>query len=41
MITLSVALLFRSTVAIVSRALFLFLIAWLCLKVPAVIAAAN
>ena len=34
-ITLSVALLFRSTVAIASRALFLFLIAWLCLKVPA------
>lgn len=39
MITVSIALLFRSTVAIASRALFLFLIAWLCLKVPAVIAA--
>src|SRR6266536_1641334 len=39
MITLSVALLFRSTVAIASRALFLFLTAWLCLKVPAVIVA--
>jgi uncharacterized membrane protein len=41
MIAVSVALLLRSTVAIGSRALFLFLIAWLCLKVPAVIAAAN
>jgi len=39
MITVSVALLFRSMVAIASRALFLFLIAWLCLKMPAVIVA--
>jgi hypothetical protein len=39
MITVSVALLFRYTAAIASRALFLFLIVWLCLKVPAVIAA--
>ncbi len=39
MIAVSVALLFRSTVAIASRALFLFLIAWLCLKLPAVVAA--
>lgn len=39
MITVSIALLFPSTVAIASRALFLFLIAWLCLKVPAVMAA--
>src|SRR5690242_7168973 len=39
MIAVSVALLFRSTVAIASRALFLFIIAWLCLKVPAVVAA--
>ena len=35
MIAVSVALLFRSTVAIASRVLFLFLIAWLSLKVPA------
>ena len=39
MITVSVALLFRATVAVASRAVFLFLIAWLCLKVPALIAA--
>lgn len=38
-ITVSVALLFRATVALASRAVFLFLFAWLCLKVPAVIAA--
>src|SRR5882724_3626138 len=39
MIAVSVALLFRSTVAVASRALFLFLIAWLCLKLLAVIVA--
>src|SRR5262249_39334880 len=39
MITVSVALLFRATVAVASRAVFLFFIAWLCLKVPAVTAA--
>jgi uncharacterized membrane protein len=39
MIAASAALLFRSTVAVAARAIFLFLLAWLCLKVPAVIAA--
>src|SRR5881392_1148139 len=39
MIAVSVALLIRATAALAARALFLFLIAWLCLKVPAVIAA--
>jgi uncharacterized membrane protein len=38
MITVSAALLVRSTVALAARAIFLFLLAWLCLKVPAVIA---
>lgn len=39
MIVVSVALLIRTTVALASQALFLFLIAWLCLKLPAVVAA--
>lgn len=39
MIAASVALLFRSTSAIAARALFPFLLAWLCLKVPALIVA--
>jgi uncharacterized membrane protein len=39
MIAVSAALLFRGTVAIAVRAILLFLLAWLCLKVPAVIAA--
>ncbi|MGO4213896.1 hypothetical protein AB4043_24140, partial [Terriglobus sp. YAF25] len=34
-----VALLFRPTVAIASRAVLLFLLAWLCLKIPALIVA--
>jgi uncharacterized membrane protein len=38
MIGTSVALLFRSTVAVAVRVIFLFLLAWLCLKIPAVIA---
>jgi len=38
MIGTSVALLFRSTVAAAVRVIFLFLLAWLCLKIPAVIA---
>ena len=38
MIAVSVALLFRSTVAIAARALFPFLVIWLCLKIPVVIA---
>lgn len=38
MIAVSVALLFRATAAIASRTIFPFLIAWWCLKVPAVIA---
>ena len=41
MIAVSVALLFRSTASIASRALFPFLIAWLCLKIPAIIIAGN
>ena len=36
---ITVALLFRATAAVASRAVFLFLIAWPCLKVPALIAA--
>jgi uncharacterized membrane protein len=39
MIGVSVALLFRSTAAIAARALFPFLVIWLCLKIPALIAA--
>ena len=39
MIAVSVALLFRPTTAIAARAIFPFLLAWLCLKVPAVIVA--
>lgn len=41
MIAVSVALLFHSTASIASRALFPFLIAWLCLKIPAIIIAGN
>lgn len=39
MVIAGVALLFRPAVTIVSRAVFLFLLAWLCLKIPALIAA--
>src|SRR5882757_4834707 len=39
MIVASVALLFRSTAAIAARAIFPFLLAWLCLKIPALIVA--
>jgi uncharacterized membrane protein len=39
MIVASVALLFRATSAIAARALFPFLLAWWCLKIPAVIGA--
>jgi uncharacterized membrane protein len=39
MIAVSVALLFRATAAIAARAIFPFLLAWFCLKIPAVIAA--
>jgi uncharacterized membrane protein YphA (DoxX/SURF4 family) len=39
MIAASVALLFRATAAIAIRALFPFLLAWQCLKIPALIAA--
>jgi uncharacterized membrane protein len=39
MIAVSIGLLFRPTAAIASRVLFPFLIAWLCLKIPAVVAA--
>ncbi len=38
MVTVSVGLLFRVTAAIAARAIFPFLLAWLCLKMPAVIA---
>jgi len=38
MMAASVGLLFRGTAAIAIRAIFLFLLAWLCLKIPAVIA---
>lgn len=38
MIAAGVGLLFRATVAIAVRAIFPFLLAWLCLKIPAVIA---
>src|SRR5947199_7589163 len=37
MIAAGVALLFRSTAAVAARSIFPFLIAWLCLKLPAVI----
>jgi uncharacterized membrane protein len=39
MVAASVGLLFRATAAIAARAIFPFLMAWLCLKIPAVIAA--
>jgi uncharacterized membrane protein len=39
MIAVSVALLFRATAAIAVRAIFPFLVVWLCLKIPAVIVA--
>jgi len=39
MIFVSVALLFRTTAAIAARALLPFLLAWQCLKIPALIAA--
>jgi uncharacterized membrane protein len=38
MVAVSVGLLFRATAAIATRAIFPFLLAWLCLKIPAVIA---
>jgi len=38
MVAASVGLLFRATAAIAVRAIFPFLLAWLCLKLPAVIA---
>jgi len=38
MIAASVGLLFRGTAAVAIRAIFPFLLAWLCLKIPAVIA---
>src|ERR1700744_4616848 len=41
MIAVSIALLFRSTVRIAVRALFPFLIAWFCLKIPAIIVAGK
>jgi uncharacterized membrane protein len=41
MIAVSIALLFPSTARIAVRALFPFLIAWFCLKIPAIIAAGN
>ena len=37
MVAVSVGLLFRATAAIAARAIFPFLLAWLCLKIPAVI----
>jgi uncharacterized membrane protein len=39
MIAVSMALLFRTTVTLAARSLFPFLIAWQCLKIPALIAA--
>ena len=39
MIAVSAALLFRATAVMAARALFAFLLAWLCLKVPALIVA--
>lgn len=41
MIAVSIALLFRATVRIAVRALFPFLIAWFCLKIPAIIVAGR
>ena len=41
MIVVSIALLFRPTVRIAVRALFPFLIAWFCLKIPAIIVAGK
>ena len=41
MIAVSIALLFRSTAPIATRALFPFLIAWFCLKIPAIIVAGK
>ncbi len=38
MIAFSVALLFRRTAALAARAMLPFLLAWLCLKIPAVVA---
>ena len=39
MVAASVGLLFRATAAIAARAIFPFLLAWLCLKIPTVISA--
>lgn len=39
MMVVSVGLVFRSTLRVASRALFVFLVAWQCLKVPALIVA--
>lgn len=39
MIAASIALLFRSTAAIAARAMFLFLLAWMSLKIPAIFVA--
>jgi len=41
MIAVSIALLFRQTAPFAARALFPFLIAWFCLKIPAIIVAGN
>lgn len=41
MIAVSIALLFRRTAPIATRALFPFLIAWFCLKIPAIIVAGK
>ena len=41
MIAVSVALLFPSTASVAGRALFPFLIAWFCLKIPAIIVAGK
>lgn len=41
MIAASVALLFRSSAAIAARTLFPFFLAWLCLKIPALIVAPH
>lgn len=38
-IAVSVALLFRATAAVASRTLFAFFLAWMCLKIPAVMVA--
>jgi uncharacterized membrane protein len=39
MIAASIALLFRSTVAIAARAMFIYLLAWMSLKIPAIFVA--